>query len=119
MEKLGVLSRVIHMTSTGFLSGVIILNYFFKTNEFLSEDANFWDLAIPLASIATVVSGAVLFFGLKPKQQNATDDEKKPDNKKKQKESDEEEEENEADEEGEGNKSSKSKANVENRQSWY
>ena len=67
MEKLGVISRVLHMTSTGFLSGVIMLNYFFKTNEFLAEDANFWDLAIPLASIASVVSGAFIFFQLKPK----------------------------------------------------
>ena len=45
MDKLAVVSRVFHLTSTGFLATTTILNYLFNINEFLREDEGYWGLA--------------------------------------------------------------------------
>lgn len=67
MDKLKMVNRVIHLTSTGFLSGSIILNYFFDTNKFLADDQSFIELANPSAGILVLLSGIVNVLVLRPK----------------------------------------------------
>ena len=69
METLNTMCRVVHLVSTGFLTGCITLNYFFKTNDFLAHDDNFLDFANPLAALFALVSGAASIFLLKPPKQ--------------------------------------------------
>ena len=66
MEKLKLVSNVVHITSCGFLTGTTILNYFFSTNEFLSEDPDYFDFAHPLAGVIALITGIVNFLMLKP-----------------------------------------------------
>ena len=81
MDKLKMVFRVAHLTSTGFLSGSIILNYFFSTNKFLADDSTFIEFANPLAGIVALLSGIVNFLMLRPRDL-ATAPEKKEKKKK-------------------------------------
>ena len=75
MEKLKLVSRVVHMISSGFLAGTTILNYFFYTNEFLGEDPDYFDFAHPLAGVLALISGIANVFLLKPpKKEEVADD---------------------------------------------
>ena len=65
-SSIRLLNSVIHLTSTGFLTGAVILNYFFNTNEFLEDDPNYLQFAVPICSVLAGVSGIVSTFYLKP-----------------------------------------------------
>ena len=62
-------NRVIHLTSIGFLSGSIILNYFFNTSAFLSDDASFVEFANPFAGLLALATGILNMIMLKPKKE--------------------------------------------------
>ena len=70
MDKLRIVTRVAHLTSTGFLSGIIVLNYLFKTNQFLQDDATFTEIANPIAGVVSLLSGIVNFLVQRPKDLN-------------------------------------------------
>ena len=71
MEKLNLFNRVVHLTASGFLAGTVILNYFFGTHDFLAEDPNYLDFALPFAGVATMATGLVSIYILKPKDGDA------------------------------------------------
>ena len=60
------INRVVHQISLGFLSGAIALNYFFNTNEFLADDPNYLDFALPLAFLVALTTGILETFMLRP-----------------------------------------------------
>ena len=65
-SKLSVVSRVFHLTSTGFLSATTILNYFFNINDFLKEDESYWGLAYPFAGVLAITTGLINVYILRP-----------------------------------------------------
>ena len=67
MERVSLICRVIHFTSSGLLLGTITLNYLFNTNEFLDDDPNFFPLVLPMAGVLSLGSGIAAFVLLKPK----------------------------------------------------
>lgn len=77
MENVRMLTRVVHLTSTGFLSGSIVLNYLFDTNQFLADDATFIEFANPVAGVLVLLSGIVITLLLKPKKEEAPEKKQK------------------------------------------
>jgi len=68
MDNLKLVLRMVHLTSSGFLAGCVVLNYYYGINEFLAHDPNFSQFAYPLASVLALVSGLANVFVLKPNQ---------------------------------------------------
>ena len=57
-------SRIVHLVSTGLLSGIITLNYFFGVNEYLSEESSFSKLNA-IAGIMIFATGIANIFLVK------------------------------------------------------
>jgi hypothetical protein len=66
MENLNLISRLVHLTSSGLLFGTILLNYLYSTNDFLEEDPNFFLYMVPLAGTLSLISGLASHHILKP-----------------------------------------------------
>lgn len=68
MENFKLVNQVLHLTSTGFLVGTVVLKYFFNTYEFLIEDRNFLDFAQPFSSVTAFLTGFASAYYLRPEQ---------------------------------------------------
>jgi len=55
-ETAKLVNRVLHLTSTGFLTGTIVLNYIFTTNEYLTEEPGYQEMHIT-AGVLVFVTG--------------------------------------------------------------
>ena len=71
MDKFRTTCRVIHLTSSGFLAGSIILNYFFNTHAMLADEEHYMSLFHPLIGVITLASGITNLCLLKPAKEEA------------------------------------------------
>jgi len=57
-------SRIVHLVSTGLLSGIITLNFFFGVNEYLSEESS-WKTLNAVAGFLVFATGIANIFLVK------------------------------------------------------
>ena len=81
MDKFVLPVRVVHLTSSGFLAGSIILNYFFNTHSMLADQDNYMSMFHPAMGVITLVSGLVNICLLKPakNEENGAKTDEEPD----------------------------------------
>ena len=62
-----VISRTLHLLSSGLLSGLVTLNYFFGTNEYLREEPQYGALHV-IVGLVVFVTGILNIFLVKGKK---------------------------------------------------
>ncbi len=67
MDKLNLVSRDVHFSSSGILFGTILFNYLYNSNEFLEDDPYFFAYILPLTGTLSFLTGLISHHLLKPK----------------------------------------------------